>query len=307
MKKISTLEYYFLKQNIARILDELNETPYSLYNNPQQVFLPDNMISQKTLYNILNENSNYFPSKNAISKIVCFFNANFRPGITVYDILHKLIFSEKHTRILKHINHAYEGIFWMYYLSDNYKNEIHGGVLRLSTQNNKLYAHLILGLSDDKQFDIVKNILVEGKSSAHINKQFLKYRENISGKNSEKLKHCYYCEGSAYIFPRALNIELVNPNNTDYVMYLTINIDPDTANEKYIGGLPVYLSPSCGILETRVCQMCMVRENYNSIERLFSMKDSNLKKYLYMNPTEYHRFESTIAQTKAFQRMLNTI
>lgn len=105
---------------------------------------------------------------------------------------------------------------------------------------------------------------------------------------------------------RSVKMDLLNPNNTEHVLYITLNIDPDTANEKYIGGLPVFLSPACGTLETRVCQMCIVRENYNGCTRVFSLSDNLLKPYLYMHATEYYRFESTIAQAKRFQRMLNS-
>lgn len=302
--KITKEENKNLRANLNRMLDELNKTAYSLYNS-ENIILPTNMISQKTFYLIMK--GDYRPERGTVSKIVDFFNANFRPETTLHEILNTFLFSEKHTRIMHYKGEQYTGKYWIYYFSDNYQDEIHGGILNIFNNNEFLYANLIMGLCEDSQFEIAESIINKGASSAHTNKLFLEYRGNIAGDNSEKLTHCYFCEGPVHVFPRSVNMELVNSNSTDYLMYISLNIDSDTASSKYIGGLPVYMSPACGILQTRICQMCMVRVGYNRKHRVFSLQDSRLYNYLKMEPTNFHRFESTISKAKQFQHMLNEI
>lgn len=304
MKKITSEEYEFFYRNVKRSLDELNKTAYSLYED-NNIVLPQNMICQKTLYQILNKKN--IPSRSTVSKFVDFFNINFRPETTIHEILNQPLFSENRNRINMDVGSQYEGYYWIYYLSDNYLNEIHGGVLNIFLKNHLLYANLIMGICENEQFDIAESILKHNSISADINKEFLSYRANISGDNSEKLKHIYYCDGPVHVFSRSVNMELINPNSTDYLMYISLNVDPDTANNKYIGGLPIYLSPSCGVLQTRVCQMCMIRIGYNRLHRAFSLQDPRLYNYLKMETTEYNRYESTITKAKEFQHLLNNL
>lgn len=113
-KETTEQEMAFLRMNIERTLNELNETVYSLYIYPNKAIIPDNMLSQKTLYNILGSNSNYNPGKNVIGKIVIFFNANFCPEITVHDIINRDVFLQKRTRIYKRLDPIYEGMYWIY-------------------------------------------------------------------------------------------------------------------------------------------------------------------------------------------------
>lgn len=302
--KISKEEYNYLFENLNRMLDELNKNASSLYNS-KNIILPQNMVSQKTLYQIIK--GGYIPGRGTVSKIVDFFNANFRPETTLYEILNTSLFSEKRTRIIHNKGERYIGKYWIYYLSDNYKNEIHGGILNIFNNNKFLYANLIMGLCEDSQFEIAENIINKGTTSAHVNQLFLKYRSHIIGDNREKLENCYFCEGPVHVLPRSVNMELVNSNSTEYLMYISLNIDSDTASSRYIGGLPVYMSPACGVLQTRICQMCMVRVDYNRKHRVFSLQDSRLYNYLKMEPTNFHRFESTISKAKQFQHMLNEI
>lgn len=302
-------ETRIFKQNVNRLLEELNETAYTLYNKE---YAKNNGVkvkptfSQKTVYKILSEKEYDF-SKNTAAKFVKYFNLRFYPPITTYDILHKDIFSEEHRLISYEQQEKYLGLYWIYYLSDNY-DEIHGGVLKIWKQEEKLTADLVMGICEDKQMDFIEELMRNGNSTEQIAKSFYEYRDSIDTCTNEKLKHCNYCSGTAAVLSRSVNIEVTSRMNEEYLLFITLNVDPESAAEKYIGGLPVYMSPSCNQLQTRVAQMAMCRVGYGK-RRVFSLENKEdemeLRQFLEMRTTRYHRFEVSLERNKDFQHLLN--
>ena len=278
----------YFHSNFKFMLKKIGCTLYDIEMDSQNSVGCNLAPSSSTLYRCQNEN--YFPSISTVNKLVAFYNANLMPPIDVDTFLNqdleKLDVGKNKELIVDRI---FQGDYYCYYLSDNYLEKIHFGILRVYEQNKSLRAHLILGLKEQEQVhDLFSKLFNRGISYTGFNY----WRSNLP----TQLQRCYYCEGKVRIFPDSMVMELENENTPGHLMYLTFNLDNYTAVEKYMGGMGIYLSPAIGRLETRVCQIAIQRKSRHN----FPLNLDKLKGYLKMNLTEYHRYELTATQDRKF-------
>lgn len=188
------------------------------------------------------------------------------------------------------------GDYYCYYLSDHYIGEIHGGIMRVHRSGGAFRVQLINSLQEDSQFHDPQlwQVLQEGLTLAESRHRFLQYR---NGLKNTGLKRCFYCEGVLRAYERSVIMELTNVNNPSHLMILTLNIQQRSVHSRYRGGIAVFLSPSTGLLETRVGLMGLSRH-------CFSLQDEEISPYLEIHEQKTHRVELTSADDRKWYNLL---
>lgn len=239
----------------------------------------------------------YEPTARTLNRLIDFYNANLEPSTDAYTFISMDINASEVGKIQNNMLYRqYLGIYYVYYYSDNFIDEIHGGLLQVYELDGRFRAHLIMSLKESYQFkDVLDQVFHRSNTRTQIRKSFDKYRQRLP----DAYRHCYYCEGPFEMYDRCVIMNLTNPNVPAHKMYITINTEHNSVQQEYPGSLAVYLSPSVGNLQTRFCKMAITRKEFpldHPILGEFLDIDHNL--------TKFHRFEMTLDEDRSFYNQM---
>lgn len=149
----------------------------------------------------------------------------------------------------KHIERFY-GNYYIYYFSDHYKDEVHGGMLRIYNNNESADCiKMVNGIRDEKLLNT--NVFLKLFSTDDDSlRQFDKFKDSLPYIVDRR---CYYYSGHVSIKDNIFSLYLSGTErrsgHTQFAMFdlqrINVGIDKDTGNiREYRGGLGLVVSPS---------------------------------------------------------------
>lgn len=238
-------------------------------------------------------------SRDSVQKIVDVYNSLFMPATDINTFLSVDVFEKDHPRkIYRPTSDFFIGEYDCFYLSDNFQNEVHGGILKIFEVAGQYQCYLIMGLFEENHFEKISSE-VFGKVTdladiAQVRQRFNTYRSKLP--DVPEFQNFSLSAGSVRVLDRSVLIDVRNVNNPNHITVSTLGTTHNKNMLQFPGGLAVYLSPATDDLHTRVCKMIVVRsaDVLDSLfEQLFSGPDENSfwMRTLQMTPTEYGRIE----------------
>lgn len=236
--------------------------------------------STRTIAKFSNDNT----TRNSVKKLVSMYNCLFSPSTDVDAFLSGNIFEKDHPRKIKNdIDGFFTGTYYCFYLSDNYQNEIHGGILNVFEQDGLYKCLLLMGLFDKKEFkQISKNLKIENFTNiAKIRNKFNEYRKQKP--DLQDYQNFSLSIGEIKVLERSVLVEVHNINNPNHVTILTLGTEHSKSLKQFSGGLGVFLSPATDDLHTRVGQMVVLRKadvSDSILNQMFEVNAPNRKNWI---------------------------
>lgn len=292
-------ERKFLLTNFEQMKSVLNCTNKQFDSNAEFSPLPlsSRLLAPatRTIAKFTNEKT----SKKSVQKIVDVYNSLFIPSTDIDSFLSSDIF-ERDKPQLKQINYtnALVGDYFVFYLSDNFEKEIHGGWLKIYTADAQLSAHLIMGLFEARHFNEIETEvfgkLADIKNVSKMRSLFNSYRDRKP--DVREYQNFSISTGSVTVLDRSAIISVRNMNNPNHVTVASIGISQNSNMRQFPGGMAVYLSPATLDLHTRICKMMVVR-SADVLDILFEQlfnhheQDDFWISQLQIEPNRYGRIE----------------
>ena len=143
------------------------------------------------------------------------------------------------------------GNYYIYYFSDHYKNEIHGGMIRIykSASDGASYIKMVNGIRDEKIL-ARKEFLDLFSTDSESFDQFIAFKESLPQLVD---KRCYYYSGQVTVKENMLSFYLSGTEQRNEhsqiaifdLQRINVGIDKATRNvRKYRGGLGFVIAPS---------------------------------------------------------------
>ena len=141
------------------------------------------------------------------------------------------------------------GNYYIYYFSDHYKNEIHGGMIRIYKSEGSNYIKMINGIRDVKLL-ASKEFLNLFSSDTESFDEFIKFKESLPYLIDRR---CYYYSGYVSVRETIFSLHLSGTEQRNEHSQIAIfdlqrvntGMDKNTGNiRKYRGGLGFVISPS---------------------------------------------------------------
>lgn len=180
------------------------------------------------------------------------------------------------------------GNYYIYYYSDHYKDEIHGGMLRIYNKEGTSCINMINGIRDYRLLDTADFLDIFSIDDDSLNK-FIKFKDSMQYLIDRR---CYYYSGHVAINENIFSMHLSGAeqrsDHNQFALFdlqrVNVGIDKGTGNiRKYRGGLGLVISPSN-------MQHRSIRAYRLGISRWkISYNDPELKHLLKHNVTDYER------------------
>lgn len=228
--------------------------------------------------------SNHNTTRSSVKKLVSMYNCLFSPSTDVETFLSVNIFEKDHPRKINNdIDGFFCGTYYCFYLSDNYQNEIHGGILTVFEQNGLYKCFLLMGLFDKKEFKQISNNLKKEDFTdiIRIRNKFNEYRKQKP--DLQDYQNFSLSVGEIKVLERSALIEVHNINNPNHVTILTLGTEHSKSLKQFSGGLGVFLSPATDDLHTRVGKMLVLRKADVSdpiLNQIFEVNNPDRKNWI---------------------------
>lgn len=244
-KLMTNTQYENYVFNINCILEVLNCTTSTIYTHYE-----DFPIDRNTLKRHLNvDKRRKNPSADYLEILFKFYNKHFEPKLSAWKVLGNthlvdINLSLEQTDVLRYI-----GEYRLYYLSNHYEDEVHGGKMKVFSKNGGIFARMVIGIQDESQYEN-KNLMQAFSQSdgEKARAAFAQYRKELL---TRKRKRCYFYEGNVSIInDLTVMIEFkgIEHHNTHRQTFLlnvkrkTPNKDGKPKTHKYIGGMALVLA-----------------------------------------------------------------
>lgn len=173
--------------------------------------------------------SQWCPQEKTLKNIIDYFNENFFPSITIYDLIHKNLENNNFSPIQKlDCLKYYEGMYHCYYFTSD--GDCHYGLLRIwnSHEGTSSYeCEAVLGFF----YEHFKEFKSKLNGNISLKKLYTQYTDK-----SNYVTFNYY-SGSINLLERCIILLLTSPNNT-FSRVISINRYDNLENsKKYNGGI----------------------------------------------------------------------
>lgn len=237
-------------------------------------------------------------SRASVQKMVDVYNSLFMPPTNVDSFLTTNVFETDHPRKINHeISGFFNGEYYCFYFSDNYQDEIHGGILRVFEYAGGYQCYLIMGLFNEVQFSKISNEvfgnITDISNISVVRERFNGYRDKQPDR--PEFKNFSLSVGTIQVLDRSILVEVRNINNPNHITIATVGTAHNRNLQQFSGGMGVYLSPATDDLHTRVCKMLILRKADVSealLNRIMeNPEDSFWFRSMKITATEYGRME----------------
>ncbi len=151
-------------------------------------------------------------------------------------------------QVLQKITDRFIGLYYIYYFSDHYRDEIHGGMLKLYNHGSSIYAKIVIGIRDISLLDDESFLSLFSTDDDALD-SFILFKDSLQYYID---KRCYYYSGHATINKTLLTLHMTGTeqrhDHTHIAMFdlqrISAGIDRKTGNiRNYKGGLGIVVSP----------------------------------------------------------------
>lgn len=244
-KMMTNIQYENYVFNINRILEALDCTVHTIHTRYE-----DFPIHRNTLIRHLDaENKKNNPSVTYLKQLYEFYNKHFEPKLSGSKVLGNsqladINISSEQTDILRYV-----GEYRLYYLSNHYKDEVHGGKMKVFSKNGEIFAKMVIGVQDESQYE--NEHLMQAFSQLDRDKARLSFDQYRKELQTRKRKRCYFYEGNVSVInDLTVMIEFkgIEHHDTHRQTFLlnvkrkTPNKDGKTKAHAYIGGMALVLA-----------------------------------------------------------------
>ncbi len=241
-------------------------------------------------------------SRNSAQKIVDTYNALFTPSVDLESFLSVDIFErDRPQKLHKPISGFLSGEYHCFYLSDNYENEIHGGILEIYEWEGRYRCYLVMGLHEKHYFNTICSKLFHSDINLYehnkIRSAFNQYRAKLP--DVPECKNFSISMGEVTQLNQSVMIKVHDMNDSDRVNVFTLGTANNKNMKNFSGGLGIQVSPATEFEPTKVRKILAIRLSEAELlgdllfEKLSTeeLLDSFWMKILKMTPTEYGNIE----------------
>lgn len=274
----------YLYRNVKQMHDELTKSKGVSYDEAYELLCISAITHRRWKNSVIN------PKRQTAEALLDAYNRLFLPPINDFQTLRNHYIEEMHlknpesqTKIDRFL-----GDYYLYYFSDHYKNEIHGGKLSIYKDNIGPHVKMIIGIIDQDRLEN-KTFLEVFKKAEESFDLFIKYKDE---QKTYLNRRCYYYSGDVLVDNNLLEFKLNGSENRnthrEYVFFDLKRIITETENttgnpRTYKGGLGiVFAFPNKQHRDMRMLRLGISRWKID-------YKDERLKKILSHRLTSNNR------------------
>lgn len=217
-------------------------------------------------------------SLRSVEKIVRVYNSLFTPQTNVHAFLTTDIFqNDMPHKIVYTLPNFFSGRYFCFYRSDNYADEVHGGILQVFEHEGIYKCYLLMGLFNSDQFSETANaVFPKGTNFSdvvNLRQRFNSFRKQQP--DNSRYANISLATGIVRLLDRSILFDVANVNNADHVTICSLGTTHNLA-QHFSGGMGMLFSPATTDLHTRVCKLLILREKdltHSRIKEIMSMRE----------------------------------
>lgn len=273
-------EVIYFRMNYKYMWDKLDTTYYAVKKDKKKAerikergFLPAYSICARCM-----TDEDFRPSRNAVTSIVQFYNANLLPEIDTYKFLNEDLRENDRNRFrsIDVFDKRFIGHYRGYYPSASLNGRIVGAYMRIYEADKTMRAVIVTGIRNDEELNhpALKANFTQDPP------QYTAFQEYYKGRTTDN-QRCYYYEGTVELSNSSLLVVFRGVDEDRRKLVLTLNLDcfPLGVKREYHGGLAYALATSDGPFDTRFYKMGLI----NTKRGFVSMDEPGISDILNIN------------------------